>query len=106
MRLSNLAGQQIASRKGSPLRRRARWRWGALVATAIALAVWMWAFQVLVTTVVRNGEQRRLAMAAHSHEMWRCYALHGRLLREACQLELQGPGSGASVSFSVPRSQR
>jgi hypothetical protein len=102
MRMLTLSGRPVAVRNAGGLRRRAWRRWVPALALALVLGAFLWMFERLVTRTVHNGEMHREAMAAHSHEVWRCYALHGRVLRETCLRALGHPALQDSTRSATP----
>jgi len=66
-----------------------RWPWAVVTVAAVGLLV---GFYFAARAVEKQGEQRRLAVAAHEEATWRCQALMGRLPRANCLAQLNAPG--------------
>lgn len=82
-------GWNVVSKRWTPPSAHRRWPSWLPVAAALAAGVsLLLAFNLVVRQLVQDGESRRLAVATHSGNVWRCYALHGRTQRDACLSEL------------------
>lgn len=97
------AAQALRDRSSLVARCARRWPlWLAL----LALAGLLLAFQRVVHEGVRQGDLRRLAVAAHADAMWRCNVISGRAPREDCHALLNTGHAGHAQQLPSPPSPR
>lgn len=74
------------------------WPWAVVTVAAVGLLV---GFYFAARAVEKQGELRRLAVAAHEQATWRCQALLGRLPRASCLAQLNAPADKGPVVQTV-----
>ena len=72
-------------------------RWLPVLVSALAVVALLAAYVVAVRQVAASGESRRVAVAAHSDAVWRCYTLRGTGERKACVQELASTEVGLAL---------
>lgn len=79
------------------------WPWAVVAASVLGLLL---GFYFVVREIEKQGEQRRVAVAARQDATWRCNALYGRLQRSNCLAQLNAPGDKALVVQVVARTDQ
>ena len=73
-------------------------RWLPALVSALAVVALLAAYVLAVRQVAASGESRRVAVAAHSDAVWRCYGVRGTGERKACMQELASTEVGLAQS--------
>ena len=96
-------GWNVVRKRWTPPSAQQRWpSWLPAAAAGVAVLTLLLAFNFVVRQMVQDGESRRIAVATHSGNVLRCYALHVRTQRDACLAELNsGTSRGSSNSTSA-----
>jgi hypothetical protein len=71
-----------------PTRCAAHWRLGLAL---LALSALLLAFAQVVREGVRQGDLRRIAVATHADDLWRCNLISQRPRRDSCHALLPTP---------------
>ena len=74
------------------------WPAAARWLSALAVVALLAAYVMAVRQVAASGESRRVAVAAHSDAVWRCYSVRGTGERKACMQELASTEVGLAQS--------
>lgn len=82
-----------------PARCAAHWRLGLAL---LALSGLLLAFAQVVREGVRQADLRRIAVASHADDLWRCNLISQRTRRDSCRARLPGAAATEGAVDSQP----